>query len=540
MTLLQYLERPPTASTRITRSTVAIILVLLGLAAGFTARLWPEWNQNPDLAHGFFSPIIFILLIWESTRSGSPRWLPPSRWSNFTAAGIVIAGFAGFALAGLLAASVAWTHALVLFVLAASLCCFLLGGLLILSDEKVRILPINWISLTAIFLWLLVSPLPNGTYMRLTLSLQQGVTSAVFHTLHLFGIPARQHGNLIELATTTVGIQEACSGIRSLLSCVYTGFFLAAWQVRRISSRILLLGAAPLLALTMNFLRSLLLTLLANAGKDITGFWHDVTGYAILGVTSLLLVWLALTLERRPKITVPAPVARAPGIDPSRWNLIIFWTSICASVALGAFYFSHSRPLESNAKVPPNLAAILPLQTPGWQVISAKDLRQFSGVLQTTHLVERTYLRPITNGQPIQFTVYLAYWPAGTTTVSRVASHTPDACWPGSGWTAKSSDRTTPLFSTISRQLPPAEHRLFQNEAGIAQQVWFWHVYDGRPITYRDPYSVPALLELALTYGFRPPGDQCFIRISSNRPWAELAHEALFGEIISNLTQLGL
>ena len=539
MTQPHLTSHTPSVSLPFTRGTMAVIAVLLGLVAGITLRLWPEWAQNPDLSHGFFAPLIFLLLLWESRLHGTQRWLPPSRWVNFATVGVVTAGFLFFALAGLLAASVAWTHALVLFVLTASLSCFLLGGLLILADERVRGWPINWISLTAIFLWLLVAPLPNGTYTRLTLGLQQGVTGAVFHTLHLFGIPARQHGNLIELATTTVGVEEACSGIRSLLSCLYTGFFFAAWQVRRTSHRLLLIGIAPLLALGMNYGRSLLLTLLANAGKNITGFWHDTTGYAILGVTSLLLAWLAISLETRAEnpVAVAAPPPKTDSLPASRY---FFWTTILASVALGAFYFSHARPAESDGKPIPDLAAFLPERADGWQVSSTQDLYQFAGVLQTTHLVERTYQRLIAPGRFAQLTVYLAYWPAGTATVSRVASHTPDACWPGSGWSAKSSDEMHAVLRVPSGQLPTAEHRLFQNSEGFAQQVWFWHIYDRRPINYRDPYSVPALLELAWRYGFRQPGDQCFIRISSNLPWSQISHEALVGEIVSNLAAVGL
>ena len=525
--------------TFLPRPTIAVLILLLGLVAGYCLLLWPEWKQNPDLSHGFFAPLIFVLLLGESRRAGAQHWLPSSPWSNVAVAGAVTAGFSLFALAGLLAASVAWTHALVLFVLAASLACFLLGGLFILADERVRVLPVNWISLTAIFLWVLVAPLPNGTYTRLTLSLQTGVTSAVFHTLHLLGIPARQHGNLIELASTTVGIEEACSGIRSLLSCVYTGFFFAAWLVRRPLSRAALIVIAPLLALAMNFLRSLVLTLLANAGKDITGFWHDATGYAILAVTAATLAWVALSFQTdqadKNNVTAPAAVTGTP-----RWSLLIFWTAAIASLALGAFYLSHFRPASSSGKPIPDFAAALPEQAAGWQVTTAKELRQFSGVLQTTHLMERTYRRPLANGQCVQFNVYLAYWPAGQTTVSRVASHTPDACWPGSGWSVIPTEEPRQTLRLPSMQLSPAEHRLFQNNGGVAQHVWFWHIYDGRAISYRDPYSVPALLELALQYGFRRQGDQYFIRLASNRPWSEISQEKLVQEIGTNLTQFGL
>lgn len=519
-----------------------MLAALVGLIVLYCVRLWPEWSQNPDLSHGFLAPVAFFLLVDESRRHGVQRWLQSSSLITFAVAGSAFAGLGLFALAGLLAASVAWTHALVLFLLGASLCSFLFCGLLILADNRVCLLPFNWISFTALFLWLLVAPLPSGTYARLTLMLQTGVTGAVFHTLHFFGIPAQQHGNMIELARTTVGVEEACSGVRSLLSCIYAGFFLAAWLVRSPKKRLLLIMAAPVLALLMNFVRSLLLTLLANAGKDISGIWHQATGYSVLAVTSLLLAWLALTLEGKRKISgnttpfqLPIPTGFA---HASLWS---FWAALSASLALGLFYFSHSALARNEARPIPDISAMLPVQVDGWQVSSTENLYQFSSVLQTTHLVQRTYLRDMPDGGPLRLTVYVAYWPAGQATVSRVASHTPDACWPGSGWAPEAiqEKRQVLNFSAEARPLYPAEHRVFQNQ-GVAQHVWFWHLYDGSPINYRDPYSVSALLELAWKYGFRSQGDQAFIRFSCNRPWTDIASEPLVGEIVRNLNRLGL
>jgi Protein of unknown function (DUF3485) len=217
-----------------------------------------------------------------------------------------------------------------------------------------------------------------------------------------------------------------------------------------------------------------------------------------------------------------------------------FWTVIAATLALGIFYYASFRPARNTGRPIPDLAAMLPGQSAGWEVITPKDLYQFAGILQTTHLMQRTYLRPSGDGQVTQLTVYIAYWPAGQATVSRVASHTPDACWPGSGWVTRpvADPQFVPLLPGLS--LSPAEHRVFQNDAGFPQNVWFWQVYDGRAINYRDPYSVPALLKLALQYGFRRQGDQFFIRVSSNKPWPELASEPLVQEIFTNLARTGL
>ncbi|MDI1320881.1 MAG: exosortase-associated EpsI family protein, partial [bacterium] len=301
---------------------------------------------------------------------------------------------------------------------------------------------------------------------------------------------------------------------------------------------LVLIVAAPLLALGMNFVRSLTLTLLANAGQEIAGFWHDATGFAILGVTALALAGLAVLLESRagPASAVPAP----PAAPPERWPLGVFWTSLVAMMVLAGFFFVHSRPAASAGQPPPLLAAMLPAQADGWAVRTPNDLYQFADILQTSHLLERTYLRTTGDGQLTQLTVYIAYWAAGQASVSRVASHTPDACWPGAGWIAKPvlDEQEVPQLPGIT--IFPAEHRLFKNPEGYPQHVWFWHVYDRRVINYQDPYSVPALFKLALQYGFRRQGDQFFVRVSSNKPWHDLAAEPLVQEIFANLARIGL
>jgi exosortase/archaeosortase family protein len=390
---------------------------------------------------------------------------------------------------------------------------------------------------TAILLWILITPLPDGSYARLTLALQQWVTGSVMGSLHLLGVPARQHGNIIELARTTVGVEEACSGIRSLISCVYAGFFFAAWQVRHPLGRLGLILAAPALALGMNFVRSLTLTLMANAGTDINGFWHDATGFGILAVTAALLAALAMLLEGKPN---PVPVPGPPAVSPPRRTLGIFWTGTAAVLGLGWFYLAHSRPAHQPDRPVPDLAALLPAEFEGWQVLTAKDLYQFADILQTTHLLERTYQRTTREGRQDELTVYIAYWAPGQTSVSRVAAHTPDACWPGAGWNAQPEASLKTTLSFPPKNSTPGEHRIFRNQTGYAQHVWFWHIYDGRSIDYRDPYSLPALLAIALRYGFQRPGDQFFVRISSNREWSDLAHEPLVQEIGAKLTSIGL
>ncbi len=524
----------------------ALAKLSLALLAGFTfvlsVRLWPEWRHNPDLSHGLFMPFLFLFMLHESRVAGTPRYLPSGPLLRVIFGALVLLGLLALALVGLYAAALGWSHTLVEFLLVGALVLLLGAGLVVFADTRVRALPCNWNSAVAIGLWLLSAPIPPGTYTRLTLGLQLWVSKSVLFSLHVLGIAAHRTGNIIELANGSVGVEEACSGVRSLVSCVFAGFFFSATLVRRPWARALIIGLAGPLALGMNFVRSLTLTLLANSGVNIAGAWHDVTGYAVLALTALILGALALRLERRG---TPSPllVAPKPGEDGSPLNAQLSFlplaSALLLTLALGTLFVLNTRPSPRNATPVPDLLAVLPAESPGWIVDTSRDLYQFTDVLQTQYLAQRTYTGRTATGTPVQITLYLAYWPAGHSTVSRVAAHTPDACWPGSGWVPQPVPVTRENPIVAGRTLASAEYRFFKNQ-NFPQHVWFWHLFDGRPLAYQNPYSTRELFDLAWRYGFRHDGDQLFVRVSSTGPWTDIAGEPLLREFFAHLQPLGL
>lgn len=514
---------------------------LLGaFAVALTAQLWPHWRDNPDLSHGFLMPFIFVYLMHEA-RSGTPRFFRAGAVTRGVELLLLALGTLALGASGLYAAALDWTHSLVACTLTISFVFFLSAALVAFGSDRIRFMPLNWTSLVAVGLWILSAPIPPGTYSRLTIGLQLFVTENVLRALHLLGIAAGRHGNVIELATTSVGVEEACSGIRSLVSCIFAGLLFSATLVRGPWPRALVVVLAVPIAIAMNFVRSLTLTLLANAGVDIGGTWHDLTGFAVLAITAAILGGLALLLGRAAPGTSPQPAA--PGEDaPVSGGLsiaqVFLSTGLILATVIVAFFVANTRPsIRQNIPVP-NLAAVLPAQIPGWDVQTSQDIYQFSNTLKTDHLVQRTYLRNTPTGVE-QITIYLAYWRAGQAPVSLVASHTPDACWPGSGWTPVSSPQTRAELVAGGRQLAPAEAREFVS-GSFPQYVWFWHLYDGRPIAYRDPYSARELLKIAWKYGFTHDGDQLFVRVSSNRPWGTVTDEPLVAEVFNRLQPLGL
>lgn len=506
------------------------------MIAAMCAVLWPSWQHNPDLSHAFFMPVLFLLLLHESRTSGTPRFLPRHWLRVVLLVALIGGGLLTLVAAGLYATSVGWTHAVVSFSLTASLLCFLTAGLVSLSAVEVRALPFNWTALTAIGLWLFCAPIPPGTYSRLTLGLQLSVSEHVLDALHLLGIAATRNGNVIELANTSVGVAEACSGVRSLISCIFAGFFFSASMVRRPWARALIILLAAPIALVMNFFRSLLLTIMANRGVDITGSWHDITGFAVLGVTAAILGGLAILLER------PAPKRAESATDPAPLCVASLQVPLAAGLAVAlaitAFFYTNTRSAVRTDLPVPDLWSVLPASADGWQVLTDTDLYQFRDTLETEYLAQRTY-RKMTPTGPLQFTVYLAYWRPGQTPVSQVASHTPDACWPGAGWTVASLGHTREELNIDNHTLPLAEARFFRSK-DYPQYVWFWHIFGGRVIAYQDPYAWDELLKIAWKYGFKRDGEQLFVRVSSNQPWSRVHTEPLARTIFSRLQPYGL
>lgn len=513
----------------------------LGLCAAvalLAALLWPLWLHDDNLTHGIFLPILAGILVVESRRDPGPRFLRPGAWTSAACVLLTLAGVASFAIAIIYAAALGWSHSVAEFMLCAALVFTLGAALLGFADQRVRFIPLNWAAAVAVVLWFFAAPPPPGTYARLAFFLQSQVTHGVVGVLGAVGIAAYQDGNVIVLARTSVGVSEACSGVRSLISCTVAGLFLSAVLVRRPLHRALVIVLSPAIGLAMNFLRSLLLTLLANGGVNIEVHWHDLTGGSILVGTTVLVAALALWLRRReaapPEARGGALVA-AEGHSTLQAVLAGGLTLVAGMTCFMVVGGPAPRPGSYHA---PDLAAFFPEAPPGWTVQATPNMDDFSGTLQTHDLMERVY----SDGPKLEnahLTLYAAYWRPGQAPVTLVDTHTPDACWPGTGWEAEPVSVRRAELWIDGRKLAPAECRLFKLNS-FETHVWFWHLYGGRPLTYVDPYSALRLIGQALRYGFGQPQDQLFIRVSSNRPWQEIASQPTLRQFFSNLKPRGL
>jgi exosortase len=161
--------------------------------------------------------------------------------------------------------------------------------------------------------FLVAVPWPTFVEAPLIQGLMRANIGVTIELLSVIGIPAVHHGNVIEIATGMVGIDDACSGIRSLQAALMLSLFFGELYALSVRRRTLCVFAGFALAFAFNVGRTLLLAQVASAkGVGAVATWHDPAGVTIL-VGCFLSLWaLALWLKRRTAVSpISSSVAQA-------------------------------------------------------------------------------------------------------------------------------------------------------------------------------------------------------------------------------------
>lgn len=250
------------------------------------------WNKRPDLQFGWVVLMLCGYLFYESWEKR-----PPVQWRfRWWAALLGVAGVSLLFLVQIYMAAFGTNSAtmqgltLGVLLLAAANVAFVFGW----TGCVKFAMPYGFILVAMPLPAIIQGPLVNG--------LQWKVAMLNTEVLNLIGIPAQQVGSLIHLPNGTVGIDEACSGIRSLQSTVMASLFIGYLTLQRISLRIVLLVLGVGLAVFGNLVRSLYLCLTAHAkGVAAIEKVHDQAGWSILIFTAVgvfVLSWLMAKLEK--------------------------------------------------------------------------------------------------------------------------------------------------------------------------------------------------------------------------------------------------
>jgi exosortase len=128
-------------------------------------------------------------------------------------------------------------------------------------------------------------PLPAIVYNSLAAPLQLLASDVATQLAQLLGVTVYRDGNIIQLASMSLGVVEACSGLNSLSALVVASLLLAYLVCSRLSARILLVLLSIPLAIAVNILRVTGTSLIADYDQEFAmGFYHSFSGWLVFVV----------------------------------------------------------------------------------------------------------------------------------------------------------------------------------------------------------------------------------------------------------------
>jgi len=279
------------------RERRAIVALLVAAATAFAfwptlAALYSKWVNDPQYSHGLLVVPFAVGLLWAK-RDRFPAEVRPAPFIGLI---LLVLAVAGRVLGGVI--YFAWLEAF-------SLLPFLAALTLIFGGFGA----FRW-ALPAIAFLVFMIPMPCSVEIQLGAPLQTIATIASTYVLQTLGQPALAEGNTILIKDFKLGIVEACSGLRMLVT--FITFSTAVCMVVRkpVSDKLLILLSAIPIALMVNITRIVLtgLMYLYVDGHTAHVFFHDLAGWFMMPM-ALALLWVELWMLRHLFTEMPPRVA---------------------------------------------------------------------------------------------------------------------------------------------------------------------------------------------------------------------------------------
>lgn len=285
--------------------------------------------------------------------------------------------------------------------------------------------------------FLVAIPWPTAVEEPIIQGLSRLNASLVVEVAGILGVPAVQHGNLIEVSTGVVGVNDACSGIRSFQSSLMISLFLGEINDLSTLRRMALVPAGFLLSILFNLGRTTFLTLMAaREGISAIGRYHDPAGVAIM-IACLAAIWLLAFVLKPRKAASPGPDPAAAGAKLASGSCprlaltaglrkaslaMLAWILIAEGGVMAWYHFRESGIPEG----------------PHWTVVFPTNNATFKELPMSP---EATGLLRFDKGKSGQWqesdgTTWVSFffeWLPGRAAGYLAKRHTPDICMPASG-----------------------------------------------------------------------------------------------------------
>ena len=429
--------------------------IKIGLIVSIPAVIWgqlilklrTDWSTNPQYEFGFFVPFFILYLLarrWASRPDASPpRSMVPI--GLFGASLLAIQ----FPLRIVQEANPDWRP---LNWLAAGVAvgCSLTPLMLIGGWRWVRHFTFPFLLIFSALPWPLA--MEQGTLQALS----GAVTIVTVELLNLFGIPALQRGNVIDMAMGSVGIADACSGIRSLAGTLMASIFFGEFYRLETMRRLGLVVGGCLAAFALNLCRALFLSWrAATDGIHSIDKWHDPAGFGIF-LISFSTLWLLAALMSSAKPDNYSYVGGNIRIPKMRYNWVVcslIW--VLASEAICESWYRYREGMHSSSAT---WDMRWPQQSASFQFVEVPSetlsiLRYTSGQSAVCNW-----------GDGSSWRIFFFHWAPGRASVQLATMHRPEVCMPAVGY--KFVATAEPLQLTLASLTLPFSGSVFDSGGG--------------------------------------------------------------------------
>lgn len=264
---------------------------MLSLAAtvSFVAAYWhafqilgAKWLDSDEYSHAFLTIPIIVYMVWRS-REAFLVSQPKYPW-----VGLVM----------MIAATLLYPLSLIIqmrTIIGLSMCMMLAGAVVFFSGVSAL-----KIMATPLLLMLILIPVPDQLYTKVTFPLQLMVSQISEWFVSLLGVPIFREGNVMNIPGRSFEVVEACSGLRSIITLLTLSVIIGYFMLDNLASKLMLVCTSIPTAIFVNILRLVtMIALFYHAGIDLSvGKLHTATGIAIFIVALLILFALQRLLER--------------------------------------------------------------------------------------------------------------------------------------------------------------------------------------------------------------------------------------------------
>lgn len=422
------------------------------------SRLRFEWSINPQYGYGWAVPFLAGYIFWRRSQNAPTPAAPRARlfWILLILIGALI-----FIPVRLIQEAnpdwrlLSWTMAICATLISAA-GVYLAGGAPWLRHFAFPIL-----------FFLVAVPWPTSVEQMVVQGLMRVDARINVEVLTALGIPAVQLGNVIEVSSGFVGIDEACAGIRSLQATFMVSLFLGEFYGFLLLRRVVLIVAGAFLAFFCNLVRTFLLVYLgAEHGFQSIKTWHDPAGYTILTICLLGLWGLCLMLSRKDEQTPREPAVSHPFRIPRLVLITLLLLTVIAEAGTQIWYRVHE---SRTAQVAPWTIA-WPTQAANWKEVPVEESAQ--GLLRYNEGGGGDW-----SADGHNWSMYFFKWLPGRTAGLFIKNHRPDICLPASGMIQRGGVQNKLLV--VNGISLPMRSYVFEN-AGRPLHVFYCY-WDGTP-----------------------------------------------------------